>query len=129
MEVPLTGSELGEIKISTRDLAPAVTLVQVEGEVDVYTSPKLKETLLQLIEAGKEHLLINLNAVKYVDSSGLGVLVGRQKELKERDGSIHLICTNQSIVNIFNLTGLAKIFGIYRDEADALKSLRSSPLG
>lgn len=112
-----------DIKISTKELENKRYLVEVDGEIDVYTSPKVKEAINELIEKGHYHLVINLEGVRYIDSTGLGVLIGALKKVREHDGNISLICTNPQIKKIFNITGLVKIFGISKNEEEALKNL------
>ncbi len=110
-----------DIKVETRSLEANIQAVDVHGEIDVYTSPKVKETIHSLIEKGHYNLIINLEGVRYIDSTGLGVLIGALKKVREHNGRILLICTNPQIKKIFNLTGLVKIFEIFPDEEQALK--------
>jgi anti-sigma B factor antagonist len=112
-----------DIKINTRELGDQAQAVEVIGEIDVYTSPKVKEIISELIEKGNYQLVVNLEGVRYIDSTGLGVLIGALKKVREKDGSISLVCTNPQIKKIFNITGLVKIFGIYRSEEEALGSI------
>jgi anti-sigma B factor antagonist len=112
-----------DIKINTRELGNQAQAVEVVGEIDVYTSPKVKEIIGELIDKGNYQLVINLEDVRYIDSTGLGVLIGALKKVREKDGSISLVCTNPQIKKIFNITGLVKIFGIYKSEEEALGSI------
>jgi len=72
-------------------------VIAVHGEIDVYTSPRVKETINELIEKENYNLIINLEEVRYIDSTGLGVLIGALKRVREHNGSINLICTNPQI--------------------------------
>jgi len=112
-----------EIKVRIKELKEEVAEVILEGEIDVYTSPKVKETLNSLIAEGQRFLVINLEEVTYIDSTGLGVLIGALKRIREKNGNIKLICTNLQIKKIFEITGLVKIFAIYGNEQEALESL------
>jgi len=114
-----------DIKIDTKTLNNAAQVVEVQGEIDVYTSPKVKEIITELIEKGNYNLIINLEGVRYIDSTGLGVLIGALKRVREKDGCINLVCNNPQIKKIFNITGLVKIFGIYKTEEEASKALES----
>ena len=109
------------VKTYIKEINAETMGVSVEGEIDVYTSPKVKESLNELI--GKKHynLIINLENVSYIDSTGLGVLIGALKKVKENNGDIKLVCTNMQLKKIFDITGLVKIFGIFSSEAEALK--------
>lgn len=112
-----------DIKISTRPLKDNKQVVEIQGEIDVYTSPKVKETINSLIEQGNYFLVVNLEDVRYIDSTGLGVLIGALKRVREHDGNITLVCNNPQIKKIFNITGLVKIFGISKNEEEAIKNL------
>ena len=112
-----------DIKGSTRDLDGKAQAVEIQGEIDVYTSPRVKETINELIENEHYQLLINLQKVRYIDSTGLGVLIGALKKVREHSGRILLVCTNPQIKKIFNITGLVKIFEIFESEEKALEVL------
>ena len=111
-----------DIKVNVRDAGDAY-VVELGGEIDVYTSPKVKDAITELIDQGHYNLVINLEKVRYIDSTGLGVLIGGLKRVREHGGTVSLVCTNPQIRKIFDITGLVKIFGIFDDEADAQKAL------
>jgi anti-sigma B factor antagonist len=89
------------------------TVVVVGGEIDVYTAPKLREQLVDLVNAGKYHLVVDMEGVEFLDSTGLGVLVGGLKRVRAHDGSLRLVCTQERILKIFRITGLTKVFPIH----------------
>ena len=94
-------------------------ILDLSGEVDVYTSPQLKQDLVQLAESGVKHVIINLSKVEYLDSTGLGVLIGGLKRMREHDGNMALVGPGMRILRIFEITGLDKIFDIYPTEEEA----------
>src|ERR1044072_1603805 len=96
-----------------------LTIVEVEGEIDVYTAPRLRELLIDLVNKGNFHLLVNMEKVDFLDSTGLGVLVGGLKRVRAHDGSLGLVCTQERILKIFRITGLTKVFGIFDSVDDA----------
>jgi anti-sigma B factor antagonist len=96
------------------------TVVEVGGEIDVYTAPKLRETLISLVEAGQYHLVVDLEKVDFLDSTGLGVLVGGLKRVRTHDGSLSLVCTRERLLKVFRITGLTKVFDIHPDVESAL---------
>lgn len=112
-----------DIKVHVRPSDDGSYVVELGGEIDVYTSPKVKDAITDLIDQGHYNLVINLEKVRYIDSTGLGVLIGGLKRVREHGGSVNLVCTNPQIRKIFDITGLVKIFGIYDDEAGAKKAL------
>jgi len=97
----------------------SICTVEIEGEVDLYTAPRLKEELVALIEGGCSHVIVNLENVAFIDSSGLGVLVGALRRARERDGAVHIVCTRESILKIFRITGLDKVFPIFATVSEA----------
>lgn len=96
----------------------------LRGEIDVYTSPKLKEKVVEELEKKVENLVINLQEVSYIDSTGLGILIGALKRMKEREGNLYLIFSSPRLKRIFEITGLNKIFLIYESEEELLKFLK-----
>jgi anti-sigma B factor antagonist len=112
-----------DIKVNVREAQGDTYIVDLNGEIDVYTSPKVKDAIGDLIDKGHYNLIINLEKVRYIDSTGLGVLIGGLKRVREHGGTVNLVCTNPQIKKIFDITGLVKIFGIYDDEDAAMKAL------
>ncbi len=112
-----------DIKVNVRETQGESYVVDLNGEIDVYTSPKVKDASGDLIDKGHYNLVINLEKVRYIDSTGLGVLIGGLKRVREHGGTVNLVCTNPQIKKIFDITGLVKIFGIYDDEDAATKAL------
>ena len=88
-------------------------VVDVKGEIDVYTAPKLRERLVELVSRGSHDVVVNLEGVDFLDSTGLGVLVGALKRVKAHDGSLSIVCTQDKILKIFKITGLTKVFPIH----------------
>ena len=73
---------------------------------------------------GHYQLVANLGKVGFLDSTGFGVLVGGLKRVRAHDGSLDLICTQQRILKIFRITGLAEVFGIYETVDQAIAARR-----
>src|ERR1700750_3354285 len=90
-----------------------IEVVEVEGEIDVYTAPRLRELLIDLVNKNTYQFVVNMEKVDFLDSTGLGVLVGGLKRVRTHDGSLDVVCTQQRILKIFGLTGLTEVFGIY----------------
>ena len=102
-----------------------IEIVDVEGEIDVYTAPRLRELLIELVNTGFYQLVVNMEKVEFLDSTGLGVLVGGLKRVRARDGSLDLVCTQERILKIFRITGLTKVFGIHDSVDEAIKARKS----
>lgn len=111
------------IRITVRKVSDNTSVVTIQGEIDLYTSPKIKESLYGLINKGKHHLIINLQGVRHLDSAGLGILVGRLRDVREVGGSLYIVCTKPLILKIFQITGLDKAFSICESDEDALQAI------
>lgn len=85
-------------------------VIDVAGEIDVYTAPQLRDTLTELVAGGDHHLVVDLERVAFLDSTGLGVLVGGLKKVRSHDGSLQLVCTREPLLKVFRITGLGKVF-------------------
>ena len=108
-----------DLTLATRDV-DGTTIVAVGGEIDVYTAPKLRDKITELVGAGIYDLVIDMEAVEFLDSTGLGVLVGGLKKVRAHDGSLQLVCTQDRLLKIFRITGLSKVFVIHDSAAAAL---------
>jgi len=103
-----------------------VTVIVLSGEVDVYSAPKLRDTIRNLVEEGKYNLVVDLERVAFLDSTGLGVLVGGLKRVKPHQGDLGIICDQERILRIFRITGLTKVFPIYRTREELLASIEGA---
>lgn len=113
---PFPGESV-DLSLETRDV-DGRAVVAVGGEIDVYTAPKLREEITGLVAAGTYRIVIDLQAVEFLDSTGLGVLVGGLKKVRAHDGSLQLVCSQERLLKIFRITGLSKVFEIH-ESADA----------
>lgn len=101
-----------ELEISsTRDKDACI--VRVGGEVDVYTSPQLKAALITAVGDGCPVIIVDLDKVGFIDSSGLGVLVGALRRAREAGGDLRIVSARDTVVKIFRITGLDRVFPIY----------------
>lgn len=106
-----------DISVETR-ASGDFTVVDVTGEVDVFTAPKLREGILGLLTDGKTRIVVNLAGVGFMDSTGLGVLVGALKRVKERDGELAVAGAQGTVLRVLTVTGLNAVFPMY-DTVDA----------
>ena len=97
-------------------------IVDVEGEVDMFTAPKLRERIVQLIDEGHHKITVNLQGVSFMDSTGLGTLVGGLKRVKEHDGALALVCTNRPVLRVLSITGLNNVFPVFDTVEQAVAS-------
>jgi anti-sigma B factor antagonist len=85
-------------------------VLRIVGEIDIYTAPALRERLVELLATGVKHVVLDTSGVTFLDSSGLGVLVGARKRMGAHDGSLALVATQERIVQLFRITGLIRLF-------------------
>ncbi len=111
-----------DLMLNEYSAAPGSTVIAVSGEIDVYTAPRLREALVSLVDAGNYRLIVDMEGVEFLDSTGLGVLVGGLKRVRAHDGVIDLVCTQGRILRIFRITGLSRVFTIYDSVDEALAS-------
>ena len=110
-----------DLTLATREV-DGKTIVAVGGEIDVYTAPKLRDCITELVGAGTYDIVVDLEAVEFLDSTGLGVLVGGLKRVRAHDGSLRLVCTQERILKIFRITGLTKVFPIHSSVDEAVSA-------
>ncbi|QZY55045.1 STAS domain-containing protein [Crassaminicella profunda] len=82
----------------------------ITGEIDIYTASELKETLMAMLDEHKENIKIDCAELGYIDSTGLGVLIGALKRLKKYDKNIIIVNPKANVSKLFRITGLNKIF-------------------
>jgi anti-sigma B factor antagonist len=98
-------------------------VIELGGEVDLYTAPEFKERMVKVIEDGKKRVIVDLSGATFIDSTTLGVLVGGVKRLRPAGGSLALVCTDPNICKIFEITGLDRVFPIHENRQEALAAL------
>jgi anti-sigma B factor antagonist len=101
------------------------TMVEVGGEVDLNSASALRECLNQTIDAGSRRLVVDLRQASFIDSVGLGVLVGARRRLLVHagdDGFLQLVCADGLVLRVLRLTGLDGMFAVHATLTDALGS-------
>lgn len=96
------------------------TVLAASGEIDVAAAPGLRERLGELIDGGTTQLVVDLERVDFIDSTGLGVLVGAVRRARSAEGDLRLVCTNTRLLKVFDVTGLGEVFTIAPSVDDAL---------
>jgi stage II sporulation protein AA (anti-sigma F factor antagonist) len=100
-----------------------VLVVRLIGELDHHTSENVKKRLEEEIAQGIRHIVLNLAGLSFMDSSGLGVILGRYKQISQLDGKMVVCSVNPSVYRLFEMSGLFKILPIHENEEKALSSL------
>ena len=104
-----------------------IPVLDVTGEIDIYTTPQFKEAVSAAIDQNKPTIVINMAKVTYMDSSGFGTLLSATKRLRPLDGALYLSGCNEAIQRMLQITRLNTIFGVYATEAEALAAAKASP--
>jgi anti-sigma B factor antagonist len=102
-----------------------VAIIDLKGEVDLYTAPEFKQHLLKQIEGGVTQIIVDFSDTTFIDSTTLGVLVGGVKRLRPVGGQLVLVCSDRNIIKIFEITGLHRVFDIHNSREDALEAVRA----
>ena len=108
------------------DLHPAMpqngAIVDIIGELNLYSTPHLKSIMAKLTDAGKVKLILNTDKLNYIDSSGLGVFLNIQSKLLKMGGYIHICAPTTQVMSILELTKLKSMLKIYKTIEDSLIS-------
>jgi len=113
-----------KMNLQIEDKGAAVLLLVEEDRLDAHNSGDLKNQMLKLFEEGKHNLVVDLQAVRFVDSSGLGALVSGFKNASSRNGNLKLAGLQLQVKSMFELTRLHRVFEIYTDSGEALASFQ-----
>lgn len=116
-------SERSSLDVSHRDCGDAVCVVTPAGEIDLASAPALKSHLVGLLDDGYTRFVVDLSAVRYLDSTGLGVLIAFSRRLND-GGQITLAQPPRSVLALLELTGLDATFQVFTTVEDALAHLR-----
>ena len=108
-----------DVSVTSRESGDR-TVVEVRGEIDVYTAPVLREELTSLVDAQHTNLVVDLTQVSFMDSTGLGVLVGGLKKVRTLGGDLSLVIDQETILKVFRITALTQVFSIHSTLEDAL---------
>jgi anti-sigma B factor antagonist len=117
-EPPGRSSEGAAVLVRTTESGTRSILV-VEGEVDAHTAPQLKAAIATALDKGSTEVIADLDQVTFMDSTGLGVLVGGLKRLREVGGELRIVCSRRPILRILEITGLDKVIPLYSALAQA----------
>lgn len=101
------------------------TVVAASGEIDVASAPELRERLGALVDGGAHRIVVDLEGVDFIDSTGLGVLVGALKRYRTLGGDLHLVVSTSRIRSVFELTGLTAAFPIHDTVGSAVEAAKA----
>lgn len=99
-----------------------IVILEIVGEIDLYNAPEIKDIISKLIEERCYNVIIDLEKVSYIDSSGIGALISSLSNLKKYHGGLKIINVYASVRKVFELTKLTSFFEIYDSEEEAIQS-------
>lgn len=111
-----------ELDMSARDVGEN-TVVTVTGDVDLTSAGALRDGLDAQLRSGRRRLVVDLEGVTFLDSTGLGVLVALLRALRGGGGAVRLVCSNARILRLFSITSLDEVFVVHDTVAAALADL------
>jgi len=97
----------------------SVNVIVVQGDLDAYSAPRLREVLTDLIAGGSDWIVVDCCTLEYIDSSGLGALVAGLKQMSDHNGTLALAEPNDSVRRVLQVTGLDRLFPLYGNLAEA----------
>jgi anti-sigma B factor antagonist len=100
-----------------------VSVLEVRGEVDVSTGPRLRQALMELASEGRSDVIVDLDGVEFLDSTGLGVLVSGLKRFRTMGGDLVLVCNRSRILDVLKLTRLDQAFDVHPTVAAAVAGM------
>jgi anti-sigma B factor antagonist len=116
-----------ELSLSAR-VEEGVAIIEAAGDVDVYSAPAFREQIVDLVDAGHIHVVVDLDGLEFLDSTGLGVLVGGLKRVRAHRGSLRIVCSREHIIKPFRITGLTKVFAIHPSIDEATDAVWADPV-
>jgi anti-sigma B factor antagonist len=98
-------------------------VVEVTGELDIYTAPQLKQCMLGLFEEGVTQVVVDLGGVTFIDSTALGVLIGGVRRVNDAGGAMALVVSSRQVARVLAITGLDRVFAVCETREAALAAL------
>jgi anti-sigma B factor antagonist len=114
--------DLVSAELTSAELEPGVFVVAASGELDVWSSDSFDAELASVLARDAKTVIVDLQAVPLIDSTILGVLMRRAKQLRRREGTLVLVSNDPRTLRVIEITGLAHLFRMERSLADALRS-------
>jgi anti-sigma B factor antagonist len=86
--------------------------IAADGEIDLATVNKLRSAVTEVIQKGVRHLTVDLDKVSYIDSSGLGMLIGAHKRMTSTGGTLTILCSQARVLRLLSITGLDRVLRV-----------------
>lgn len=112
------------LTLDVRRLGRDAAVITAIGEIDVYDAPELRKVFVDLVQEERYRLVLNMDAVDFLDSTGLMVVVGGLKRVRPHNGTMAVVCNVERILKIFRITGIIHVLHVFRDEQIAIAYAR-----
>lgn len=110
---------LFDIKVTVHD---GWSVVAVTGELDVATAPKLRGQIVEIATGGGINIVLDLSRVEFIDSTGLGVIVGSLKRVRGLGGDLRLAGAEPGVQRVFEMTGLDRVMPLWGSVDEAVSA-------
>jgi anti-sigma B factor antagonist len=114
-------ADVPHFRFSAAAPGTSISVLTLEGDVDILSAPELKQMLLRAIDEGSRQILVDLTRVKRLDSTGLGVLVNAARRFAR--GSLTIVCRDISLRPVFELECFRRLFTVYSTRSEALRAI------
>jgi len=111
------------MEIMTRE-QDKVTILTISGEIEIYNAGHLKAALQQMLDKGQNRLVLNMEEIPFIDSTGIGALLLMVPLIRKAGGDIKLAAVSENVLKVFQITQLSKFFQIYDNDTEAVKAFR-----
>ncbi len=103
------GTDMFELAV-TKDASTEATRIHISGEIDLYVAPDFKKDLYEAVGEGDSDVVLDCEGLTYIDSTGLGILLGALKRVRVNQHDVHICHLKDNIRKLFRITGLDKAF-------------------
>jgi anti-sigma B factor antagonist len=115
--------------VDVEDVDDRTRILTATGEVHVSTAPELAEQLNAALEASRTRIVLDFSGVEFIDSTGLSVLLNALRRLARVEGALSLVCTNPTVLRLFEITRLDATFDIVATRDEALRHVAGRVAG
>jgi anti-sigma B factor antagonist len=112
-----------DLEIVVKKETGEIAEILLRGRVDVQTAELLKSRISTLVDEGFRHVLLNMRRVKFIDSVGLGSLIGARRRVVESNGSLRLVHLSPAVAKALEMTHLARVFDVHENTQEAVAAL------
>ncbi len=105
-----------------------LVVLRITGELDAYLAPEVRDTVEQVLEGGALWLLLDMTEVGYLDSVGLGIMVGAAQRASDRGGDLAVACARPNVLRVLEISGTKDLLNVAPSVGEARSALEASRL-